>query len=286
MKNTEQTKALIEKYQAEYQAFMDVESFPKYRLELFEIQIDKVNQAGFGSVAQANYSPKTGEHILRICTNLELKKYVVFHEFTHILDAEMYAKNDAVKYAYLSGYTEYHASQVELMALLGAERIDMPLSFSPDLIIDTFPSKQNVLEYINSKHQFVVDMMSGSSFPADIEALKVTIGVLYNYFGLRSICKLQSCYENLGFEKDGFTTGVKAEIRKCIQKNLRTKNDRIPIATVQKMFFDALSLVEARKQERVDDGCGPSLYPYREAIEFLLTEVQKSMKEGVDENGR
>ncbi len=190
MKNTEQTKALIEKYQAEYQAFMDVESFPKYRLELFEIQIDKVNQAGFGSVAQANYSPKTGEHILRICTNLELKKYVVFHEFTHILDAEMYAKNDAVKYAYLSGYTEYHASQVELMALLGAERIDMPLSFSPDLIIDTFPSKQNVLEYINSKHQFVVDMMSGSSFPADIEALKVTIGVLYNYFGLRSICKL------------------------------------------------------------------------------------------------
>ncbi len=97
---------------------------------------------------------------------------------------------------------------------------------------------------------------------------------------------VRSCYENLGFEPNKFTTGVKAEIRKCIQKNLRTKNDRIPIATVQKMFFDALSLVEARKQERVDDGCGPSLYPYREAIEFLLTEVQKSMKEGGDENGR
>ncbi len=97
---------------------------------------------------------------------------------------------------------------------------------------------------------------------------------------------VQSCYENLGFEPNKFTTGVKAEIRKCIQKNLRTKTDRIPLATVQKMFSDALALAEAKKQERVDNGCSLSLYPYREAMEFLLAEIQNSLSKGGDENGR
>ncbi len=97
---------------------------------------------------------------------------------------------------------------------------------------------------------------------------------------------VQSCYENLGFEPNKFTTGVKSEIRKCIQKNLRTETDRIPLAIVQKMFSDALSLAEARKQERVDDGCCPSLYPYREAMDFLLDEIQNSLNKGGDENGR
>ena len=33
-------------------------------------------------------------------------------------------------------------------------------------------------------------MMNGTDFPRDIEALKTTVGVLYNYFGVRSICKM------------------------------------------------------------------------------------------------
>ena len=71
--------------------------------------MNQVDLAGFGALAQAIYNPKTDIHTLRICVNLELMKYVVFHEFTHILDAEMYAKRDSLRYAYLSGYTEYHA---------------------------------------------------------------------------------------------------------------------------------------------------------------------------------
>ena len=46
------------------------------------------------------------------------RRYIVFHEFTHILDTEMYAKQDSWKYMALSGYTEYHAAQVELMICL------------------------------------------------------------------------------------------------------------------------------------------------------------------------
>lgn len=122
MEREEQIRQLVEKYEKEYTEFMGIEKFPKYKLELFEIKMDQVDLAGFGVLAQAIYNPKTDVHTLRICVNLELMKYIVFHEFTHILDAEMYAKRDSLRYAYLSGYTEYHASQVELIVLIGAER--------------------------------------------------------------------------------------------------------------------------------------------------------------------
>ncbi len=56
--------------------------------------------------------------------------------------------------------------------------------------IETFPSEKSVEEYLCTKYQFVVDMMNRSDFPASIETLKTTLGALYNYFGLRSICKM------------------------------------------------------------------------------------------------
>lgn len=143
--------------------------------------------AGFASAAQAYYNTKTDEHILRICKSSEIPRYIVFHEFTHILDTEMYAKQDSWKYMALSGYTEYHAAQVELMIMLGADSIQtQDFSFTVDVEI----GNSTVRNYLNSRHQLVVNMMNRTDFPRDIEALKTTVGVLYNYFGVRSICKM------------------------------------------------------------------------------------------------
>ena len=139
---------------------MEIEKLPQYKIDFFEINVEESDAAGFASAAQAYYNTKTDEHILRICKSSEIPRYIVFHEFTHILDTEMYAKQDSWKYMALSGYTEYHAAQVELMIMLGA------------------------------RHQLVVNMMNRTDFPRDIEALKTTVGVLYNYFGVRSICKM------------------------------------------------------------------------------------------------
>ena len=181
----------IKQLERSYIQFMGIENFPKYNLELYEIRVDETDQKGFGAIAQAMYDPKSGKHTLRICKNLELKKYVVFHEFTHILDSEMYAKRDSLRYAYLSGYTEYHASQVELMVLLGAQsHLDIVTDKTINSVISTFPSEKTVLDYLLTKHQFVVDMMQRRGFPESIEALKTTLGALYNYWGLRSICKM------------------------------------------------------------------------------------------------
>lgn len=189
--NKEQIGKLIDKYEKEYMDFMGLEEFPKYKVECFEININKTDAMGFGAPAQAKYNPHTDEHTLRICSNLEVRKYIVFHEFTHILDAEMYAKNSPTNYAYLSGYTEYHASQIELMLLLGKDIIHSKQpEFSLTTRIDVFPNKMSVDEYLHGKHQFVVDMMRRDDFPHDLETLKTTIGVLFNYLGIRSICKM------------------------------------------------------------------------------------------------
>lgn len=202
-----QIKNLIKKYEKEYIDFMGIERFPRYRIELFKIDVAKSDAAGFGSMAQAKYNFKTNEHILRICIDSKISKSIVFHEFTHILDADMYTVKNQWRYMGLSGYTEYHASQVELLIMLGADKIQPhEFSFTLTTEIKLFETGETVENYLNSRHQLVLDMMNRKDFPRDFEALKTTIGVLYNYFGLRSICKM---YAEDYYEKVDNTAIVK-----------------------------------------------------------------------------
>ncbi len=85
---------------------------------------------------------------------------------------------------------------------------------------------------------------------------------------------IQKCYEKLGFKKGCFTTGVKAEIKKCIRKNLVVKRERLSITETQKLFDAATEMMNNRR------GGSPSLAPYREAVNFLINEIQKAMEEG------
>ena len=71
---------------------MEIEKLPQYKIDFFEINVEESDAAGFASAAQAYYNTKTDEHILRICKSSEIPRYIVFHEFTHILDTEMYDK--------------------------------------------------------------------------------------------------------------------------------------------------------------------------------------------------
>ena len=125
-------------------------------------------------------------------TNLTLLKYLMLHEFTHILDSEIYVKGDKVRYVGLSGFTEYHASQVELMQLLGRNNVDEVLTFSMDTIITTIAGEKSVYQYVNEKHIHAIELFSRMDFPSDLNTLKSAIGILYNYFGLRSICEMYS----------------------------------------------------------------------------------------------
>lgn len=182
----------LKTYEDDYKDFMVIKEFPIYELQTQEASKTIADAQGFEIAASTSYQPQNKSHTLLVSTNLTLSKYLMFHEFTHMLDSEIYVNGDKVRYAGLSGFTEYHASQVELMQLLGGNTIDDVLTFSMDTVITTFAGEKSVYKYVNEKHLHAIELFSRIDFPSDLNTLKSAIGILYNYFGLRSICEMYS----------------------------------------------------------------------------------------------
>lgn len=180
----------IKRFENEFKQFMGLKDFPTYQLTTKEVSLAVADTRGFDSAASTFYDPKTKAHTLQISTNLILSEYLVFHELTHILDADIYANGESIRYTGLSGYTEYHASQIELMQLLGAKSVDSTISFKMNTIISTFSGDKSISQYIREKQKHAIQLFSRADFPADINTIKSAFGVLYNYWGLRSICEM------------------------------------------------------------------------------------------------
>lgn len=157
---------------------MGVKSFPYYVVEYFEPDLNKK----YTSVAQAVYD--RGKHILRLPSNYETPRSLLYHELTHIYDMEMLKNDEKIHDYYLTGYMEYHASQVDLMVRLGANSIKDMLSFSVCEAINY--SDLTVKDYMDNKFVTAVDMLNDSIINERLTGL----GVLYNFLGLRSICLL------------------------------------------------------------------------------------------------
>lgn len=109
-----------------------------------------------------------------------------------MLDADTYVQRDRFRYMGLTGFSEYHASQVELSQLLGAVNIYKVPKFSMDTEITTFSGKKSVYQYIEEKYTHVIELFCRDDILADIVTLKSAIGVLYNYWVLRSVCEMYS----------------------------------------------------------------------------------------------
>lgn len=188
----------LKSYENDYKSFMGIEQFPRYTVQTKEVSLSTAESQGFEAAAAAFYQPETKQHTLLISTNLSLFKQIVFHEFTHILDSEVYVNGDNIRYAGLSGYTEYHASQVELAFLLGANSIDNIPSFSVKRILSTYAGEKSVSQYVSDKQKHAMDLFSRNDFPSNLSTLKSALGVLYNYLGLRSICEMYATdYEEI-----------------------------------------------------------------------------------------
>lgn len=182
---TEYDVKILEK---KYIEFINIEKMPVYSIESKKVSLSKAESEGFDSIAQTLYKADTQEHILIIADNVSIEPYILFHEFTHILDAEVYAKGDKVKYVTSSGYTEYHASQIELLIMLGAENLRDPISFSIDQHITTIAGEKTVRQYVGMKRRQAMGLYQRKDFPYSIDQLKTAFGLLFNYWGLRSIC--------------------------------------------------------------------------------------------------
>lgn len=183
---------MINRYEQEYIEFMRIDFFPNYDIVFYEIDMEKVESSGYVATAQAHYDIGQDKHYLKVCKNLLPEKFIIFHEFTHIFDAEIFAKRNALSYIGLSGYTEYHASQVELMVLLNAKHITDKPNFSVNDEVLFWGKKVQIIDYINAKHDLASFLFEKETFPENIEMLKNALGILYNYWGLRSICLMHA----------------------------------------------------------------------------------------------
>ena len=179
---------------------------------------------------------------------MDLHKQLVYHEFTHMIDAELYACGNSLRYAMLSGYTEYHASQVELMKLLGAKTVDEKISFSMSTIIDTVTGKKSVSQYIEEKRLHAVELFSRQDFPADLAMLKSAVGVLYNYFGLRSICVMYATDYTEKIDNAAFLNHISVLQFAPVNRHMYGWLNKDNIETSMKMYWGIMcSLMKENK---------------------------------------
>ncbi|MFS0824336.1 hypothetical protein [Bacillus sp. 1P02SD] len=105
-------------------------------------------------------------------------------------DTVAYSAKNKILYAANRGFTEYHAAQVELLKLLGAESIEDIISFSLKQPIEIIAGRKTVFEYITNSHVAVTELISRSNFPDSIESLSTGLGMIFNHLGRISICKM------------------------------------------------------------------------------------------------
>ena len=163
-----------------YKRFMKINTFPEFEEESYIVDIN----ANYSYGGRAEYTSSTKKHKLMLPSNIPTSEYRLFHELTHIYDMEQNANGDKIHDYCLAGYLEYHASQVELLVVLGAKTIDSRISFSMMDRIDGM--EWSVKQYLDSKLNTAKALICDS----DMEKRVAGLEVFYNFLGFKSICCL------------------------------------------------------------------------------------------------
>ena len=99
----------------DYKKFVGISAFSDFTIKSKEMTLEKSTTQGFDAPAAVFYDVPTGKHSLEIWSKLYLPQmnvqYLVFHEFTHICNAEVYFLKDKVKHMSNKGCTEIHTAQ-------------------------------------------------------------------------------------------------------------------------------------------------------------------------------
>jgi len=236
-------KKFVRKCEDDFIRFMGIESMPPFQIEPKETSLE----LGFGSPAEASYDIPTGTHKLIIWSTIpELHAdYIVFHELTHVLDAETYSKRDKLRHFSNRGYTEYHAAQIDFMKLLGVENISQSFSFSMNHTLETISGTITAVDFVERPHELATELINRQDFPANMETLVITIGAIFNYYGRRSICKM--------YARDYLERVDKSSITKLIQKDMVTLLDEYMlewfdkklVANIDQLYYQmAISLYQ------------------------------------------
>lgn len=177
-----------------YIGFMGIEKFPPFRILEKKMSLSNATKKGFDSFASHHYDIPTGIHSLEVWSDIYQPQlhaeYLLFHEFTHILDTEMYVHKDKIKNVMYRGFSEYHAGQIDFLKVLGVNKVDADISFSMKQMLETVENPKSAEKFVIAAHDTSTNLISRSDFPADVETLAITFGLIFNYWGRRSICKM------------------------------------------------------------------------------------------------
>lgn len=183
MSNETSIEQKVYECEYEYCMFMGISSLPEYRIEPYHFVPQKTI-----AKAQARYDFCANQYVLRVCEDFELSRNTLFHEFTHILDNEEVGGTDIGNYLFSIGYTEYHAAQIALLELLGCRSSkDENFRFSMKVQCADYPS---VSDYILDRRQRYLNDMKSIIIPNDMGLIKDELGILFNYLGFVSVCKM------------------------------------------------------------------------------------------------
>ena len=165
-----------------YMAFMGIDSFPPFTEECFDLDLNQEHI----KAAKAEYDYQTKEQKLHVPSGINIPRFLLYHELTHILDMNNYSTGERNHDYCLTGFTEYHASQVELMVLLGADKVTDRISFSMSDSANYLG--WSVKDFVDNKFNIAKDLIISANSAERLDGL----GVLYNFLGLRSICIMYS----------------------------------------------------------------------------------------------
>lgn len=202
--------SFISKCVRQYTNFMGIDKMPSFDIVPISISLDEAKNKGYGSFASHYYDINTGAHRLEVWKdfhNFQVDAdYLLFHEFTHIVDTEIYSDRDKKKNVAIKGYTEYHAAQIDFLRILGSKSVKDITSFSLEQEVETLSRRESALEYVLEAHNTAAILLARPGFPADIETLATTIGLLFNYLGRLSICKMYAVDYRTYIDKFSDTT--------------------------------------------------------------------------------
>jgi len=132
----------------EYKRFISSQSLPKFEILLFNNLKTRRTESASMTFIKGKYILNIEQHTFLITT--QTINTLLYHEFTHIWDDVTFLQD--LKYIerkkFLHPYTEYHATQIEMMCACGFNKMDDNKALDKDIIVYEGNSPKPITEYI------------------------------------------------------------------------------------------------------------------------------------------
>ncbi len=178
-----------------FKSFYGLDNLPSIEIQSFYTPYDHSHSLDYGVLATHFYDTEKKRHTLKVWNKLPSlgtkAEPVVFHELTHVLDTEKYSTSKTHNVA-IKGYIEYHASQIEMLRVLGWESVNSEKRFSLLQKNDMLLYGDTLYDYVIAQKTTAEKLISRKGFPQNSEVLHTALSIIFNYIGRLSISKMYS----------------------------------------------------------------------------------------------